>query len=159
MSYMYYLGRQYDQAIDQCQKALRIDPDFVVAHDYLGAAYLRKGQFKEALGEFAKCRQLDNVPWYLAHLASAQAAAGNQTEARSLLTQLKELSKQRYIAPECHFLVYVALDDKDEAFAWLKRMYEVRSGYPLRLKVQPELDSLRTDPRFAEWLRRLNLAP
>jgi CheY-like chemotaxis protein/TolB-like protein/Flp pilus assembly protein TadD len=158
MSYLFYLQRQYDQAIEQCRKVLEIDPNYVPAHDYLGAAYMGKGLFNEALGEFRKCRKLDNVPWYLAHLAWGQAVAGNQAEARSLLTELKELSKQRYVTPECHFLIYVGLGEKDQAFAWLSRMYEVRSGYPLRLKVQPELDGLRADPRFADWLRRLKLA-
>src|SRR5262249_46075274 len=67
MSYLFYLQRQYDQAIEQCRKALEIDPNYVPAHDYLGAAYMGKGLFNEALGEFRKCRQLDNVPWYLAH--------------------------------------------------------------------------------------------
>jgi urea transport system substrate-binding protein len=159
MSYLYYVQRRYDEAIDQCHKAIQIDPNFVVAHDYLGAAYLQKGQFREALDEFRKCRQLDDVPWYLARLASAEAAAGNQAEARSKLKELQELSKRRYVTPECHFLIYVALGDKDQAFAWLHKMYDVRSQYPLRLKVQPDFDGLRTDVRFADWLRKLNLAP
>jgi serine/threonine-protein kinase len=159
MSYLYYLQRRYDQAIEQARKALEIDPNFVVAHDYLGAAYLRKGKFKEALSEFRTCRRLDDVPWYLARLAAAQASAGNQGEARALLKQLQELSKRRYVTPECYFLVYVGLGDRDQAFAWLRRMYDARSQYPLRLKVQPDFDGLRADPRFAGWLRRLKLAP
>jgi hypothetical protein len=51
------------------------------------------------------------------------------------------------------------LGEKDQAFAWLQKMYDARSQYPLRLKVDPGFDSLRSDPRFAEWLRRLKLAP
>jgi urea transport system substrate-binding protein len=157
MSYLYYVQRRYDEAIAQCQKALQIDPNFVVAHDYLGAAYLQKGQFKEALSEFRKCRQLDDIPWYLARLASAEALAGNQAEARAKLKELQELSKRRYVTPECHFLIYVALGDRDQAFAWLQKMYDVRSQYPLRLKVHPDFDGLRADARFAEWLRKLKL--
>jgi len=113
----------------------------------------------EALGEIRKCRQLDDVPWYIARLAAALAAAGNQGEARSLLEELQELSKRRYITPECYFVVYTALGERDSAFTWLQKMYDVRSQYPLRLKVQPDFDGLRTDPRFSEWLRRLKLAP
>jgi TolB-like protein/Flp pilus assembly protein TadD len=158
LSYLYYLQRQYDQALEQAQKALEIDPNFVVAHDYLGAAYLQKRQFAEAFAEFHKCRKLDDVPWYLARLAAAEAIAGNEDKARTLLIELQELSKRRYVTPECHFLVYVGLNDKDQAFAWLQKMVDVRSQYPLRLKVQPDFDTLRADPRFADWLRRLNLA-
>lgn len=159
MSYLFYVQRNYDQALEQARKALALDPNFVVAHDYLGAAYLQKGQFAEALAEFRKCRQLDDVPWYLASLAAAQAVAGNKDEARQLLKELQDLSKKRYVTPECHFLVHVALGETDPAFTWLQKMYDVRSQYPLRLKVHPEFDGLRKDPRFDEWLRRLKLAP
>jgi urea transport system substrate-binding protein len=68
------------------------------------------------------------------------------------------MSRRRYVTPECYFLVYVGLGERDQAFAWLQRMYDVRSQYPLRLKVQPDFDGLRADPRFARWLGRLNLA-
>ena len=104
-------------------------------------------------------RFVHDVPWYIARLAAALAAAGNQGEARSLLEELQELSKRRYITPECYFVVYTALGERDSAFTWLQKMYDVRSQYPLRLKVQPDFDGLRTDPRFSEWLRRLKLAP
>jgi urea transport system substrate-binding protein len=159
LSYLYYVQRRYDQALEQARRALQIDPGYTAAHDYLGAAYMHKGQHGEALGEIRKCRQLDDVPWYIARLAAALAAAGNQGEARSLLEELQELSKRRYITPECYFVVYTALGERDSAFTWLQKMYDVRSQYPLRLKVQPDFDGLRTDPRFSEWLRRLKLAP
>jgi urea transport system substrate-binding protein len=159
LSFLLYLQRRYDQAIEQARKALEIDPSYVAAHDYLGAAYLRKRQFSEALREISRCRQLDDVPWYSARLAAAQALAGNPGEARNLLKELQELSKRRYVTPECFFLIHVGLGDTDQAFAWLEKMYEVRSQFPLRLQVDPTFDSLRADARFADWLRRLKLAP
>jgi urea transport system substrate-binding protein len=159
MSYLYYLQRQYDQALEQGRKALQIDPNYVAAHDYLGAAYLGKHQFAEALAEFRKCRQLDDVPWYLARLAAAQAFAGNQAESRTMLKELQELSKRRQVTPESYFLIYVGLGERDQAFSWLQKMYDARSQYPLRLKVDPGFDCLRADPRFDEWVRRLKLAP
>jgi hypothetical protein len=85
--------------------------------------------------------------------------AGNVGEARTMLKELQDLSKRRYVTPECFFLVCVGLADTDQAFAWLQKMYDVRSQYPLRLKVHPDFENLRADPRFAEWLRRLKLAP
>src|SRR5262249_24830147 len=129
------------------------------AHDYLGATYLRTGQFPEALDEFRTCRRLDDIPWYLARLAAAHGFAGNTAEARTLSKELRELSRRRRVTPECHFLVHVGVGESDLAFAWLQRMYDARSQYPLRLKVDPGFDRLRADPRFAEWLRRLKLAP
>jgi urea transport system substrate-binding protein len=159
LSYLYYVQRRYDQALEYARKALEIDPNYVSAHDYLGTAYLRKLQFAEAIGEFRKCRQLDDVPWYLARLAAAHAFAGNKAEARTMLKELQELSRRRQVTPECYFLVYLGLGERDQAFAWLQRMYDTGSQYPLRLKVDPGFDSLRADPRFAEWLQRLKLAP
>ena len=157
MSYLYYVQRQYDRAIEHADKALEIDPDFVMAHDYRGAALLRQGKFASALEEFRKCRQLDKVPWYLARLAAAHALAGKLSEARAMLQELEDSSKRRYVTPECYFLVYVGLGEKDQAFAWLQKMYDVRSQYPLRLKVQPDFENLRSDPRFADLLRRMGL--
>jgi TolB-like protein/Tfp pilus assembly protein PilF len=159
LSYLFYLQRRYDQALEQGHKALALDPGYVAAHDYLGIAYLHKGQFAEALGEFRTCRRLDDVPWYVARLAAAQARAGNPVEARALLKELQELSKRRQVAPECFLLAHAGLGESDPAFAWLQRTYDARSQYPLRLKVDPAFDSLRADPRFAGWLRRLKLAP
>jgi urea transport system substrate-binding protein len=159
LSYLYYVQRRYDEALAQGRKALALDPGYVAAHDYLGAAYLQKGQFVEALREFRQCRQLDDVPWYLARLAAAKAVAGKPAEARVLLKELQELSQRRYVTPECYFVVYVALGEPDPAFAWLQKMYNARSQYPLRLKVQPDFEGLRADPRFAGWLRQLKLAP
>src|SRR5262249_2552465 len=146
MSYLYFVQRKYDQALEQARKALEIDPRYVPAHDYLGAVYLQQGKNAEALAEFRRCRQLDDVPWYLARLAAAHAFAGNPAEARTMLKDLQELSQRRYVTPECHFLISVALGDRDEAFSWLQKMVDVRSQYPLRLKVQPEFDNLRDDP-------------
>jgi serine/threonine protein kinase/CheY-like chemotaxis protein/TolB-like protein/Tfp pilus assembly protein PilF len=157
MSYLCYLQRSYDQALEYARKAMDIDPTYVPAHDYLGLAYLCRGQFTEALGQIRKCRELDDVPWYLARLGAAEAIGGNKAQAQTALKELQELSKGRQVTPECYFLVYVALGDKEQAFAWLQTMYAVRSGYPLRLKVDPALDNLRADQRFTEWLRRLKL--
>jgi serine/threonine protein kinase/CheY-like chemotaxis protein/tetratricopeptide (TPR) repeat protein len=157
MSYLYYLQRRYDQALEYAQKALQLDPNYVPAHDYLGIALLRKAQFAEALAEIRRCRQLDDIPWYLARLAAAHAIAGNHVEALTTLKELQQLSQRRHVTPECFFLVYVGLGETEQAFAWLQRMYDVRSQYPLRMKVDPGFDNLRADPRFAEWLRRLKL--
>ena len=62
------------------------------------------------------------------------------------------------LEPKGQFLSANYYADKDQAFAWLQKMFEVRSQYPLRLKVQPDFDNLQSDPRFADWLQRLNLA-
>jgi hypothetical protein len=71
------------------------------------------------------------------------------------LEELKDLSKRRYVAPADMAKIYAALGEKDQAFEWLQKAYEVRSAWLVWLKVEPLWDSLRSDPRFADLLRRV----
>jgi hypothetical protein len=71
--------------------------------------------------------------------------------------ELLEISKQRYVPPASVAAIYAALGDKDEAFAWLEKAEETRDGILVRLKVDSRYDSLRSDPRFADFVRRLGL--
>ena len=69
------------------------------------------------------------------------------------------MSKQRYVSPYLIAIVYVGLGDKDQAFAWLDKAFQDRSSLLLWLKVEPQFDSLRDDPRFQDLLRRVGLTP
>ncbi len=72
---------------------------------------------------------------------------------------LKDLSKQEYVSAYDIAVIYLGLGEKDQAFAWLERAYEERCPTLEFLKVEPSLDPLRSDPRFADLLRRMNLQP
>src|SRR5207237_8583934 len=88
-------------------------------------------------------------PSVLGLLAHIYAASGNKTEAMKILEQLKELSKQRYVAAYSFALVYLGLGDKEEALRWLEQSYQDRSGSDVGwIRVDPPLDQLRSDPRF-----------
>ncbi|MFY9531924.1 MAG: hypothetical protein WAR24_23725, partial [Candidatus Acidiferrales bacterium] len=82
-------------------------------------------------------------------------------EAQKVLDKLNELSKQKYVPAVSRVGIYVGLGEKDKAFEWLERSYEERSiGSALRnAKVDPVYDPLRSDPRFQDLLRRMNLQP
>ena len=73
------------------------------------------------------------------------------------LDELLQLSKQRYVSPASIAIVYVALDDKDQAFAWLEKANEIRDMNVVRLKVDPRYESLRSDPRFNDLVRRIGI--
>lgn len=92
-------------------------------------------------------------------LGRALALAGRRVEAAAVLAELQERSKRSYVAPFHIAMVYIGLDDKDKAFAWLEKAYEARSWYMTWLKVVPELDSLRSDPRYVDLLRRVGFTP
>ena len=84
---------------------------------------------------------------------------GKRAEAQKVLDELQEQSKRRYVSPYLIALVYLGLSNKDQAFSWLEKAYDERSVNLMYLKVEPMLDPLRSDPRFAELLRRMNLSP
>jgi eukaryotic-like serine/threonine-protein kinase len=156
----FYLARQYDQAIEQYRKTLELDPNFESAHDYLGWAYLQKSMYKEAIAEFDKALNISaGNSTTLSGLGVAYAVSGRKAETQKVLAQLDELSKRKYVAPVSRVRVYAALGDREKAFAWLEKVYEERSTGTFAIKVDPVFDPLRSDPRFADLLRRMNLQP
>ncbi len=83
--------------------------------------------------------------------------AGKGNEAQKELAELQELSKQRYVSPGLFALIYAALGDKDQAFAWLEKAVAEHDLFTARLKVDQRFDNLRSDPRFAELVKRVGL--
>jgi TolB-like protein/Flp pilus assembly protein TadD len=152
----YYFARQYDRAIEQAKKAVELDPTFIQGHRWLGLGYAAKGNFPDAIDEFKLTVKLSPANLtYLANLALHYAWAGKETEARQALAQVKDLSKTQFISAWAIGMIYVALGDKDEAFAWMDRAYEEHNGWLLTLRVNPWVDPLRSDPRFDEMVRRV----
>jgi tetratricopeptide (TPR) repeat protein len=159
LAYFYYLARRYDEAITQLRKIIETDPNFPVAHYTLGLAYEQKGMFAEAIAECNQARLLDpKLPFLLSYLGHAYAVSGKRDEARRMLEELKKSAKQTYVDLYYVAIIYVGLGETDQAFAWLEKAYQERSENLLALKVDPVFDSLRSDPRFADLLRRLNLS-
>ncbi len=154
-----YLARQYDQAIEQYRRTLELDPNFITVHGGLGAAYLHKSLYKEGIAEYEKELAISPHSAYaLAGLGYANAVTGRRAEAQKLLDQLNQLSKQEYVPAVFRAQIYAGLGEKDQAFEWLEKSYEDRSIANLaEIKVDPQFDPLRSDPRFQDLLRRLKL--
>jgi TolB-like protein/tetratricopeptide (TPR) repeat protein len=146
-----------DQSIAHTRKALELDPNFWWSYQMLGLAYERKKQYPEAIASLEKARLVDVNPSSLGYLGYVYAAAGKKVEAQKVLEELKELSKQRYVSPYNIACTYAGLNDKDSAFEWLERAYQERSSFMPLLKTETAFDNLRTDPRFKELLKRMNL--
>ncbi len=90
-------------------------------------------------------------------LGHACGVSGRTREAQTVLTQLKEMSEQSYVSTYFIATVYLGLGKKDETFEWLNKAYDDREQWLIYLKVEPKLDSLRSDPRFADLVRRVGL--
>jgi tetratricopeptide (TPR) repeat protein len=152
----YYFARQYDRAIEQARRVVKLDPTHVQSHRWLGLAYEAQGKFAEAIDEFKLTVKLspENLT-YLGNLARLYAVAGKKTEARRTFAQVQELSKNQYFPPLMFGIIYAALGEKDQAFAWLDKAYDERNPNLVALSSAPWFDPLRSDPRFDELARRV----
>ncbi len=152
-----YLARQYDRAIEQLRTTLEMDPGYEWAHLILGQAYEQKGQLDLAISELRKASDLSHQsPLMVSALAHAHALSGNQAKAQELLTLLFAESRKQYVSPFYIGVVYAGLAKNDAAMDWLEKAYRDRSNGLVFLRVEPELDSLRTSPRFIALQRGLN---
>ena len=155
-----YFSREYDEAIEQCRKTLEIDPNFGGAHLFLGRLYKEKGMYQEALTELEKARRLlAGSAEVLALIGYTYAVSGSRVEAQNVLVELQGLSKQRYVSPYHMAMVYAGLGEQKQAFDSLDKAYTEREGRMTILKFAPEFDSLRSDPRYADLVRRIGLTP
>ena len=151
----YYLAREYDHSIAQSRKALEMFPNFFLPHMALGSALFQKGDYSTGIEELEKAKAMEPTPPSIGILGYAYAKSGRKDEARKLLAELKEQSKQRFVASYWIALIYVGLDEKDEAFAWLEKAYQERSWWLVWIKMDPMVDSLRSDARFIDLMRRI----
>jgi len=154
LGFGFYLTGQYDQAIEQERMVLDMDPNFAAAHAFLWRAYLQKGMYGEAIAEFQKGIDSLGMSRSFAFLAYAYAKSGRKDEAQKMLAELK--AKKSYVSPDFFALIYTGLGEKDNAFEWLQKYYEEHRD-PDFIKVNPIYDSLHSDPRFKDLLRRMNL--
>ncbi len=115
----------------------------------------------EAVVELQKAATIDPSSTHaLGALGRAYAMLGQQGQAQKRIEELKELSRRRYVPPHTLALIYTGLGEKDQAFAWLEKAYEARDpGWSWALKANPLWDSLCSDPRFADHLRRYRFLP
>ena len=155
--YVLFLGRQYDRAIAEGRKALELEPNDAWTHFFLARAYLRNGMHKEAFAELQRRLSLQPAfPKARADMALAYAALGNREQALKILGELKRQSKHEYVTPYPMARAYLRLGLKEEAFEWLQKGLAIHDGDMVQLDVDPDLDPLRSDPRFQDLLRRMN---
>ena len=147
-----------DSAIEQGQKAIQVDPKFADAHYVLAFAYLKRGRVEEATAEFHKAVELSNrAPTYLGNLGYCYALIGNRAEALGIAKELEEKFSHEESSGLFIAGVYAGLGDKDKAFYWLDQDFQQRSGQLPTVTWRFQFESLRSDPRYADLLRRMSL--
>jgi TolB-like protein/DNA-binding winged helix-turn-helix (wHTH) protein len=157
LGWRFYMARQYDRAIQQLRNTLEMDPSYELPHLVLGMSYAMKGDFGSAIPELRKAVELSHgTPLMISALANAYAQSGNKAESERLLADLSQESRTHYVSPYYFALVYVGLGESDKAIDQLEKAFADRSNGLVFLKVEPELDSLRSDPRFLALQQRLH---
>jgi len=154
-------ARQYDQAIAVCQKLAADEPTFAIAHDCLAKAYWTKRMYSQVVEEFKIEGQLsgysENAEFAAALEQGFRSAGWNGALTKAIEFEQAQRTKTGYFSPEEIAQLYADLGDKDQAFRWLNTAYQEHDWLLIGLKSFPPLDPLRSDPRFAELVRKVGL--
>jgi TolB-like protein/tetratricopeptide (TPR) repeat protein len=160
VSEILFYSRRYDEAIRESRRNLTTNPNDPLVLWSLGFALIGAEQFDEAIRTLEKAASLsDRSPAVLGVLVRAYAHGGRRTEALRVVDELRRRGKIGYVPAAALLNAYLGLGDTEQAFAWLERAADERSNIMQFLKVHPFFDSVRGDPRFAQYLRRANFSP
>jgi TolB-like protein len=159
IGWILFAAHRYDEAAQELRTVLTVKPESRFGLWYLGYALIGSGKFDEAITILEKAASVSHrSPAVLGVLVRAYALGGRRTESLQVLDELHRLRKKGYVPPAAFLNAYLGLGDKEQAFAWMERCAEERSNIMQFLKVHPFFDSIRGDPRFAQYLRRANLS-
>jgi serine/threonine-protein kinase len=151
---VFALKGDYAAAMGEFDKVEQVDPNSPYLHERRGQVLLWRKNYSEAIRDFDTARELSrDQPEKLAWLAYALASTGRREDAERLLARLEHLPKEQYVSPFHMALPYIALGDSDKAIGWLEKAYMDHDEWLVYLKVYPEFDPLRRDPRFAGLLK------
>ena len=158
MAWHCLFARQYAQAIEQCWKTSELHPNSFWPAWFFGLAYQQQGEDGRAVEELKTAVKMSgDVTFASAALGHLYGSIGKTTEARTIFDELTLRSKRGYVPSYDIALVCVGLGWMDQAFEYLSQAYEEKSGWMTYIKIDPRLDPLRTDARFADILRRVRL--
>jgi TolB-like protein/DNA-binding winged helix-turn-helix (wHTH) protein/Tfp pilus assembly protein PilF len=152
---IFVLAKRYGEALPPLQQALAIDPEFFPAHTAFGMLHQQNGKPDAAIEEFRKAYRLSggNIV-QLAYQGFVLGQIGRRAEAEQIITTMGQIAQSRFVPPFAFALVYTGLGDREAAFHWLEKAYEVRDIGLVLLPVFPQWDSLRSDKRFQNLARR-----
>lgn len=160
LGWSYYFSRNYDLAIQQHLKTLEVAPNAPMALYGLGLAYHHKKLPNETLLKLQRAfANLGEEPAAVMLLGVTHALTGMYDAAEDDLRQLHALSQQKYVPAVYSAFIYIALNEIDKAFEWLHKACEERSSYLIFLAVQPAMDNIRADGRYADLVKRVGLTP
>jgi TolB-like protein/Flp pilus assembly protein TadD len=154
----YYMAHNYSAAIEQNRNSVELDSNFAAAHLLLGEDYVQAGLHREGVSELKRAASLSGgSPLYTAQVAVALAVAGRKGEALQIAHELETASRKSYVSPYGLAQIYAALNNNENTFKWLQAAYSDHAVWMGYLAVDPIFDRYRSDQRFQELLRRIDL--
>lgn len=157
---LYLLKNDVDSAIEQCKKTIELEPSFPGGPAQLGIAYRKQRRYEEAIAAFKESAELSGrSSGALGELGNAYAVAGKRAEALAIVNELEARYARREATGQDVAWVHAGLGDRDRTFEWLEKDFQQRSGLLPQVTWQFVFDDLRSDPRYADLMRRMGLEP
>ena len=158
LGWLYYYTRRYEAAVYHLRRAIAMNPTSEDTYRILGLVLTQQGAYDEAERAFREAITLSpELSYATAGVAHVLALQGRRREAEALLAELEARAREHYVSPVAFCIVHLGLRNTDQVFQWLERAYQDRRGWLTYLKVDPMLDAVRDDPRFAEFVKRMKL--
>lgn len=155
---IYFLAKDYDNALDRLQKSIDLDPNFWLSHIMISRVYTEKGMHSEAVAEAKKAAELSGNSQSHAYRAYALARWGKVTEARVVLSDLLKSASETYVPPYNIAVAYLAVGEREKALDYLEKGVTEKDVRMVFLKVEPQWEQLRTDQRFVDLIKRMGIA-
>jgi TolB-like protein/tetratricopeptide (TPR) repeat protein len=155
----WYMARKYDQAIEECRRANELSAGYFLSHYVLGRSYAQKRMYAKSSSVLKKAIVANPQNLLLvAALGHTFALSGDKAKALGMLNELKALRRKRYVPAIYFAAIYSGLHETDQAFAWLEKSYEERSDGMTYLKIERLFDSLHSNPRFQNLVKRVGFS-
>ena len=152
-----FYAKDYDNALDRLKKTIDLDSNFWLSHLFISRVYTEKGMHSEAVAEAKKAAELSGNSQSDAYRAYALAKWGKLSEARAILTELLKSATETYVPPSNIALAYNAVGEREKALEYLEKGFSERDVRMAFLKVEPQWDQLRSEPRFVDLIKRMKI--
>jgi tetratricopeptide (TPR) repeat protein len=153
----FYFARRYDEAIEQYRRTLELDPNDSMTHLFLGVTYEQKNMAEKAIPEIVASRRLAGDDAGAQIIERGFAKGGYRGALRAWASDWEQWVAEGRAQPSSVAMIYARLGNNDKALEWFEKGFQERTRAMVLLKLQPQVDSLRSDPRFQDLLRRIGL--